>query len=63
LNLVIVHFHTGWLFAQQGSFLNAENLASDVRSFFSLPIPKAIWIETKEGRDSNFVKFVESCLS
>jgi hypothetical protein len=61
LNLVIVHFHTGWLLSAAGSTNSPEAMATDVRTFFSLPIPRAVFEETKVLRDRAFVEFVESC--
>jgi hypothetical protein len=62
LNLVIVHFSTGWLLAKRGSLVSLETLRSDVTTFFTLPLPKTVWRESRNGRDVDFVKFVESCL-
>lgn len=63
LNLVIVHFNTGWLMASEGALLTLEGVARDVRTFFSLPLPRAVWNRTTDGRDPRFVDFVEACLS
>ena len=38
-----------------------EGLRQDVRSFFSLPLPKAVWEKTKIFQNQDFVKFVEMC--
>lgn len=62
LNEVIVHFTTGWHLAQRNSLLTMDALKADLRTFFRLPIPRAIWEQTKEGRDPKFVHFMESCL-
>lgn len=62
LNRVIVHFNTGWLLAREGSLLTLETLASDVRWFFNLPVPRRVWEATKEGRDRRFIQFVETSL-
>ncbi len=63
LNLVIVHFSTGWFMACGGAMLTLEALALDVRTFFLLPLPRAVWNRTRAGRDPGFVAFVEACLS
>jgi hypothetical protein len=39
-----------------------ENIRSDVASFFSLPIPKAVWLNAKPLLNQDLVAFVESCL-
>lgn len=62
LNEVIVHVNTGWQLAKNGSLLTLESLAADVRGLFSLPIPRAVWKESRGIRDPAFVEFVEGCL-
>lgn len=59
LLVVIVHFNTGWHLARENTFLSLDVLAQDARSFFSLPIPHAVWHETKRSRDPKFVEFIE----
>lgn len=59
LNIVIVHFHTGWLFAKDTAFLDNEDISTDARVFFSLPLPRAVWNNTREARDPKFVTFME----
>lgn len=62
LNLVIVHFHTGWMLAKSGSTNTLETMAADVRTFFSLPIPRSLWEQTKHSRDKAFGRFVDQAL-
>lgn len=62
MNEVIVHFHTGWQITSKGSLLALDAVRADVRNFFSLPIPHAVWKRTKDARDPKFVEFVEDCL-
>lgn len=62
LNEVIVHFATGWQLARNGSLVTLDAMRADVRNFFSLPIPNAVWRETKKRRDPQFVRFVEESL-
>ena len=63
LNLVLVHFYTGWQLAKQNTGVSLEVLRKDVRSFFSRPIPRAVWENTKTERDTAFVRFVETSLA
>ena len=60
LFVVITHFHTGWHLARNGALLSLNVLAEDAGWFFSLPIPKAVWAESKNDRDPKFVQFVEA---
>ena len=62
LNLAINHFQTGWRFAKSGSLVGLDEMTSDVRNFFSLPLPRAIWEKSKSYRNPRFVGFVESAL-
>ena len=62
LNLVFVHFHTGWQLAAAGVIHSLEVMAADVRGFFSLPLPHAVWEQTKANRDPEFVRFVSDAL-
>ena len=61
MNAVIVHFYTGWHLARCGSLVTLEVLARDIQTFFSLPLPHAVWEKTKSFRDPGFVQFVDEC--
>lgn len=61
LNLVIVHFHTGWQLAIAGAAHSLDVMAADVRGFFTLPLPLIVWNQSKGNRDPKFVSFVEGC--
>jgi hypothetical protein len=62
LNVVIVHFFTGWHLARCGSLVTLDVLATDIQTFFCLPLPHAVWESTKSFRDPAFVRFVDECL-
>jgi hypothetical protein len=62
LNLVMVHFQMGWRIAKAGGITTLTELAADVRGFFALPLPRAVWEKTKEFRNPKFVSFVERAL-
>lgn len=62
LNEAIVQFLTGWRIATAGGITTVRELAADVRGFFSLPLPRAVWERTKEFRNQRFVSFVEKAL-
>jgi hypothetical protein len=62
LNMVIVHYVTGWQMAKVKSVLTPDALAADARAFFSLPLPRAVWEKTKDFRDKRFVRFVERAM-
>ena len=62
LNLVIIHFHTGWQLARDETVVTLKTLKADARNFFNLPIPKSVWEQTRHTRDPKFMKFIEGCL-
>lgn len=62
LRLVIFHFHTIWLIARSGGLLTLHELALDAGDFFSLPLPREVWEETKKFRNPKFVRFVDRAL-
>ncbi|MCP5523274.1 MAG: hypothetical protein H7A46_17195 [Verrucomicrobiales bacterium] len=62
VNLLIVHLSTVWDLVRTGNVLSREAVMRDVRTFFSLPVPRAVWEQTKAVRDEEFVSFVDSCL-
>jgi hypothetical protein len=42
--------------------IQQENLRRDVKSFFSLPVPHAVWTKTKLLQNHDFAEFIESSL-
>jgi hypothetical protein len=62
LNLVFVHFQTGWWIARAGGMTTLKEMKADVRGFFSLPLPHAVWEKTKKMRNQRFVNFVERAM-
>lgn len=61
-NFLIFHLHGVFYARKAGLVLKLEGLRQDVRRFFALPIPRAVWKKTKGLQNDEFVQFVESCL-
>ena len=40
-----------------------EGLATDIRTFFALPIPRAVWADRRRFQDNEFIAFVERHLN
>ena len=40
-----------------------EGLATDIRTFFVLPIPRAVWADRRRFQDDEFIAFVERHLN
>ncbi len=47
---------------KDGMFIALEGMRADIKEFFSLPIPKAVWEKSKRLQNQGFVRFVEACL-
>jgi hypothetical protein len=63
VNMAIQHLGSAYQALKSGLVIKPEGLSQDMRSFFSLPIPRMIWGETKALQNDDFVAFVEKCLT
>lgn len=59
---IVAHLSTVFRAMKHGEFVKLEGLQNDVREFFALPIPKAVWEKLKPFQDANFAKFIETAL-
>ncbi len=62
INTLIHHLASAFRAMQSDLTVQPEGLSQDVRTFFSLPLPKAVWKKAKRFQDRDFVRFVETCL-
>ena len=62
LNLVISHTSSTYEALKDELLTKQEGLRRDVRSFFSLPIPKAVWTKSKLLQNQDFAAFIDSSL-
>ena len=62
VNMLILHLGTVYRAMKEGMFVELEGLQKDIRRFFALPIPKAVWIKTKLLQNLDFAAFIESSL-
>jgi len=60
VNMIILHLNCAYYAIKSDALTKPEGLAADVRSFFALPIPQAIWGQAKRFYDSEFVAFIEA---
>ncbi len=63
INLIILHLDTSLSAARSKIFPEFAGQDDDIKWFFSLPTPKAVWESTKEFRDPRIVAHVESVLN
>lgn len=61
VNMVILHVSSVYEALNDGLMIKQEGLQRDVKSFFSLPIPQAVWEKMKIFQNEDFVAFVEKC--
>jgi hypothetical protein len=62
INLLILHLNSAFQAMKNGMSVSPEGLRKDIQSFFLLPIPKSVWVRSKELQNKDFVRFVESCM-
>jgi hypothetical protein len=63
VKLLILHLDTVHQATRGGMLTKVEGLTKDVREFFSLPIPAAVWQKMKPYQNQDFVSFIESSSS
>jgi len=61
VNSVILHLNSSYYALEDHLVTKPEGLCRDVRDFFSLPVPRAIWERRREEQNIRFVQFVEKC--
>lgn len=59
---LVLHLASSHKAAGVGLFESPENVTADIRGFFLLPVPNAIWKQIRQMQDREFVAYVESAL-
>ena len=62
VNLVISHTGSVYEALKDELLTKQEGLRRDVKSFFSLPVPKAVWLNTRLLQNQDFAAFIDSAL-
>jgi len=60
---IILHLRASFKARQAGMEFDDDAVATDVREFFSLPVPRQVWSRSKVFQDRDFVAFVDACVS
>jgi hypothetical protein len=60
--MIISHISSVYEALKDELVTKQEGLRRDVRSFFSLPVPNAVWTKTKLLQNQDFAAFIESAL-
>ena len=58
---VFLHLSDTYYVIKAGLFEKPAGLRKDIRRFFSLPIPRAVWERIRDLQEKPFVRFVETC--
>jgi hypothetical protein len=61
VTLLILHLSSAFHAHDDSLRVNPDGLRKDIESFFSLPIPNAVWTDAVKFQDHDFVRFVEEC--
>lgn len=61
MTFLILHLNVTWQAMREDLFRTRQAIAQDVRWLYSLPIPRAVWEQSKALQDAEFVRFVEQC--
>ncbi len=63
VNMVIQHLSSSFQAMKKELTIKPEGASEDVAGFFSLPIPRAVWEQSKRLQNEDFVEFVDYCLA
>jgi hypothetical protein len=62
VNMTIQHLSSVYQTMKSDLTFNPEGVERDIREFFSLPVPKAVWRKAKPLQNHDFASFVDSAL-
>jgi hypothetical protein len=62
VGMVISHINSVFYATNDELVIKWEGLRRDVKSFFTLPVPRAVWNTTKLLQNQDFAAFIESSL-
>lgn len=57
-HLAMVHTARGY-----GTFVTHQQVDRDIREFFTLPIPREVWLQTRKFHSAEFAQFVDTALA
>lgn len=62
VHTLILHLRTAFKARDLGMQFDDDAVEADIRQFFSRPIPRAVWEQTKVFQDREFIEFVDRAL-
>ena len=60
VNICILHLNCWYYAINEREVRAPEGLGTDIKTFFALPIPRAVWERNRAFQDEEFVEYVES---
>ena len=60
VNQLFLHLNSAFQAIRVGLFSTPEGLETDVREFFSHPIPRMVWKKMRKFQNKALVKFIEA---
>lgn len=60
VSFLVLHLNTAFQAIEKKLMDAPEGLGADIRTFFSHPIPRAVWDQLRPLQDTAFIDFVES---
>jgi hypothetical protein len=60
VGFLILHLNSAHQAIRGGLLDSPEGLTADIRTFFALPVPRAVWEAKRQFQDAEFVAFVEA---
>lgn len=63
VHTLILHLRTAFKARELGMQFDDDAVAADIRQFLNRPIPRFVWDCSKVFQDSDFVKFVDGCIT
>jgi hypothetical protein len=62
INLLILHMTSGYYFSKGSDLIEVEMMKHDIDDFFTYPIPKQVWENTKWYYNKDFRLFIDTPL-
>jgi Formyl transferase len=59
VQFILLHATSSFYFAKNSHILKIEKMAMDIEEFFSMPIPRQVWIESRKYYNRDFICFLE----
>lgn len=63
VRLLVLHLNSAYQAAKVSGIVRIEGMGKDIQTFFSLPIPRAVWTALRSLQNEDFVRYVESHLA